>query len=256
MTLGAQFYTIKDYTKDLASFADSLKRVADIGYTTVQVSGTCDFEADWLAEQLRSTGLKCVLTHTKPQRILEDTKKVCDDHKLFGCRNIGLGMIPGGKNLTEENYLKFVEDYTPAIKEIAKNDCKFFFHNHCMEFYKGKDGKSFMERMMEEFSADELNFTLDTYWVQYAGGSPVEWLRKLSGRLECIHLKDMAIDGDTWEHRMAPVGSGNMNFENIIETAADCGVRYLLVEQDKCYGENPFDCLKKSYEYLTALGLK
>jgi hypothetical protein len=29
---------------------------------------------------------------------------VCDEHKTFGCRNVGLGMIPGGKNLTEEKY--------------------------------------------------------------------------------------------------------------------------------------------------------
>ena len=255
MTLGAQFYTVKDFTKNLDDFAESLRKVADIGYTTVQISGTCDFEADWLAEQLKATGLKCVLTHTKGDRILADPKKVCDEHKTFGCRNIGLGIIPGGKNLTEENYQSFVKDFTPAIKEIVRNDCKFFFHNHCMEFYKGADGKSFMERMMEDFTPDELNFTLDTYWVQYAGGDVNEWLHKLKGRLECIHLKDMAIDGATWEHRMAPVGYGNMNFEKIVDTAAQCDVSYLLVEQDKCYGEDPFECLKKSYNYLKALGL-
>ena len=256
MILGAQFYTVKDHTKDLDSFAESLKKVADIGYTTVQISGTCDFEADWLAEQLGATGLKCVLTHTKGDKILADPKKVCDDHKTFGCRNIGLGIIPGGKDLTEENYQSFVKDFTPAIKEIVRNDCKFFFHNHCMEFYKGKDGKSFMERMLEDFTPDELNFTLDTYWVQYAGGDVNEWLHKLKGRLECIHLKDMAIDGATWEHRMAPVGYGNMNFEKIVDTAAQCDVSYLLVEQDKCYGEDPFECLKRSYAYLKARGFE
>ncbi len=34
------------------------------------------------------------------------------------------------------------------------------------------------------------------------------------------------------------------------------GTRYALVEQDMCYGEDPFLCLKKSYNYLTAMGLK
>ena len=256
MILGAQFYTVKDFTKDLDSFAETLKKVADIGYTTVQISGTCDFEADWLAEQLKATGLKCVLTHTKPQRILEETKKVCDEHKTFGCRNIGLGMMPNGKIMTDEVYDKFIADFTPAIKEIAKNDCKFFFHNHAAEFLKAGNGKTYMEKLMDDFTADELNFTLDTYWVQYAGCNSEEWLRKLGGRLECIHLKDMTMYGEKWEHRMAPVGSGTMNFESIINTAADCGVSYLLVEQDKCYDEDPFDCLTKSYKYLTSLGLK
>ena len=57
MKIGAQFYTIRDYCKNLDDFAESLKKVADIGYTTVQISGTCAYEADWLAEQLKATGL-------------------------------------------------------------------------------------------------------------------------------------------------------------------------------------------------------
>ena len=255
MTLGAQLYTVRKSCTDLNSFAETLKKVADIGYTTVQVSGTCDFEADWLADRLRQTGLRCVLTHTKPDRILGDPKKVCDDHKRFGCHNVGLGMIPGGKGLTEEKYAKFVADFKPAATEIVRNGCKFFFHNHCEEFTAFADGTTAIDRMLRDFTPDELNFTLDTYWVQYAGCDANEMLRKLRGRLACIHLKDMAIDPATWEHRMAPVGFGNMNFETILKTAEECDVHYLLVEQDKCYDEDPFDCLKKSYDYLRALGL-
>lgn len=256
MVLGAQLFTVRDFCKDLDGMAETLKKVADIGYTTVQVSGTCDYEADWLAEQLKANGLKCVLTHIKPERILSETKKVCDDHKIFDCRNIGLGMIPGGKGLTEEKYLQFVKDFKPATKEIVENGCKFFFHNHCEEFTANLGGKTCVERMLEDFTPDELNFTLDMYWVQYAGGNPCDYLKMLKGRLECIHLKDMAIDPTTWEHRMAAVGSGNMNFPNIIDVAGQCDVKYLLVEQDRCYEDDPFDCLTKSYKYLRSLGLE
>ena len=38
MKIGAQLYTLRDSCKDLESFAETLKKVADIGYTTVQVS--------------------------------------------------------------------------------------------------------------------------------------------------------------------------------------------------------------------------
>ena len=55
---------------------------------------------------------------------------------------------------------------------------------------------------------------------------------------------------------MAAVGSGNMNFPNIIDVAGQCDVRYLLVEQDKCYEEDPFECLTRSYKYLRSLGLE
>lgn len=256
MISGAQLYTVRDFCKTVDDFAETLKRVADIGYTTVQVSGTCDFDARWLAEQLKVNGLKCVLTHTKPHRILNETDTVCDEHRLFGCHNVGLGMIPGGKGLTDEKYENFVSDFRPAVKKISENGCKFFFHNHCEEFGRNAEGKTHIDRMLEDFAPDELCFTLDTYWVQYAGCDPNEYLHRLTGRVECIHLKDMAIAPDNWEHRMAPVGYGNMNFERIINTAETCGTEYLLVEQDSCYGEDPFECLKKSYAYLRSLGIE
>ena len=58
------------------------------------------------------------------------------------------------------------------------------------------------------------------------------------------------------EQHMAPVGWGNMNFDAILSAAEDAGSQYLLVEQDLCYGEDPFVCLKKSYDYLKSVGLQ
>ena len=254
MVIGIQLYTLRESTKNLYDFSETLKKVADVGYTAVQVSGTCEYEPQWLADQLKENGLKCVLTHSSPKRILNDTVKLCEDHKIFGCRNIGLGSM--GRNFTLEKYDEFVKKYKPAISEIAKNGCKFFFHNHCEELKKHSDGTRITERLIRDFSPEELNITLDTYWVAYAGYDPSECLQKLKGRVECIHLKDMIIDPAAWEHRMAPVGYGNMNFERIIDTAEKCGTEYLLVEQDDCYDDDPFDCVKKSYQYLKSLGLK
>ncbi len=253
MTLGAQFFTLKDFCKTPDGISESLAKVADIGYTTVQISGTCEFEPEWMASELKKNGLKCVLTHTKPDKILADTVGVCNDHKTFGCNNIGIGMMPQA-DFSVENYNKFVEDFLPIAKTIKENGCKLYYHNHYQEFWKREDGKNIFEHMLEDFPVDLLNITLDTYWVQYAGGDPAQWIKKLSGRLECIHLKDL--DMVEKEHRMAPVGYGNINFDSVLRAAEPAGVEYLLVEQDKCYGVDPFECLKKSYNYLTSLGLK
>ena len=40
MKLGAQLYTVHDYTKNLKDFEESLKKISEIGYEYVQVSGT------------------------------------------------------------------------------------------------------------------------------------------------------------------------------------------------------------------------
>ena len=63
MKIAAQLFTVHDFTKNLEDFEKSLKKVADIGYKYVQVSGTCAYEAGWLKEKLDKYGLKCVLTH-------------------------------------------------------------------------------------------------------------------------------------------------------------------------------------------------
>ena len=56
MKFGAQLYTVKDYMQNLEDFENTLKRVSEIGYKYVQVSGTCDFEAEWLKEKLEKAG--------------------------------------------------------------------------------------------------------------------------------------------------------------------------------------------------------
>ena len=52
MKIGAQLYTVRDFCKDLDGFALTLKKVADIGYKYVQVSGTCAFDPHWLKAEL------------------------------------------------------------------------------------------------------------------------------------------------------------------------------------------------------------
>ena len=98
-----------------------------------------------------------------------------------------------------------------------------------------------------------MGFTLDTYWVQFAGGDPAQWIGMLKGRVPAIHLKDMACVDKA--QRMAVVGEGNINFARVLYEAENAGTEYLLVEQDNCYGEDPFECLKRSYRQLAAWGL-
>ena len=87
--------------------------------------------------------------------------------------------------------------------------------------------------------------------MQAGGASIVEYMDMLKGRLPCIHLKDFKYD-----RLYAPIGEGNINFNAVAAAAEAAGTEYMLVEQDDCYGEDPFDCLKRSCQYLKAMGLE
>lgn len=251
MRAGAQLYTVRDYCRDLTAFSETLKKVADIGYKFVQVSGTCPYEAEWLRDELNKNGLACVLTHTAPDAIKNDTANVINNHKIFGSDLIGIGAMPGG--FQGADYESFVESFKPAAKQIAESGLYFMYHNHQFEFAKDEKGVTVIEKLAEAFDPSEMGFTVDTYWVQFGGGDPAQWIRNLRGRVPAIHLKDMAIVEN--KQRMAVVGEGNINFSRVLYEAENAGTEYLLVEQDDCYGEDPFECLKRSFRRLNSWGL-
>lgn len=250
MRVGAQLYTLREYCKTLDDFALTLRRVADMGYSIVQVSGSCAFEADWLKKELDRNGLQCVLTHTPAPRILGETQKVCEEHDIFGCRYIGLGKHNFEPEKGDAGYRYFLSEYVPAAKIMRDNGKYFMYHNHDGEFAK-LNGRLIIEQLMEDVASDLMGFTLDTYWVQVGGGDPAQWLEKLSGRIPCIHLKDYG-----YGRTMLPIGEGNLNWERIFEKAESGGTEYMLVEQDHCNGEDPFDCLNRSLQYLRACGFE
>ena len=247
MRIGAQLYTVREFCQTLDGLAETLRRVADIGYRDVQVSGSCPYEGAWMAEQLKRNGLRCVLTHTPADRLQNDLPGVLRDQAAFGCKHIGLGWYPFDE---KQGYEDFLRVYAPIARAIREGGGYFMYHNHDQEFKK-LGGKIILERLMEDIPAEDMGFTLDTFWVQAGGGDPAQWLERLSGRVPCIHLKDYA-----YGRKMAVVGEGNINFDRVFQKAEAAGTEYMLVEQDDCNGEDPFDCLKRSYDYLKAQGFE
>ena len=254
MELGVQFYTLRDQCKTLSEFSESLKRVADIGYRTVQISGVCTYEPQWLKEQLAVNGLRCVITHKPIDDIADATQRLMDEHRIYGCPHIGIGAGP--ELLKGEDNMQWMLDVAhTAGRVLHDNGFQLMYHHHSPEFTRDCPNEmTRLEYLAANTTAEELGFTLDTYWVQAGGASFSELAQRLSGRIPCVHLKDRVMD--EWEQHMAPVGSGNLDWEAILSVLETTGTDYALVEQDLTYDENPFACLKKSYDYLTALGLK
>ena len=136
MEIGAQFYTIRDFCKNTDDFAESLKKVADIGYKNVQISGTCEFDPEWLKNELNKNGLKCVLTHTPSDKPLADPADVARDHDIFGCKYVGLGWF----DFNESSCDNFIKEYGPVARALKNHGRYFMYHNHDQEFKK-ENGK-------------------------------------------------------------------------------------------------------------------
>lgn len=252
MLVGAQTYTIREFTQTEADFRQSMKKLADIGYTSVQLSAIGPIAPRTLRDICDENGLQIVLTHTPPDRMLADPEAVIEDHNILGCDYIGVGMMPE-RYRTVDTVADFARDFRPAAEKMAAAGKLLMYHNHHIEWEKVAPEKNMLDVLMEGLPKELMGLTLDTYWVQAAGADIVDTIIKYQDRIPCVHLKDMAVSG--FETRMAAIGDGNIPFEKILALLKKLGkTQHLLVEQDRCYGEDPFDCLKRSYDYLKGLG--
>ncbi len=247
MILGAQMYTVRNFTKTSEDFEATMEKLAKIGYKYVQVSGIGkEVTPETIAKASKDTGLKVVLTHTDPKRILEETDKVIEEHTLYGCDGIGIGGIFQYKPWNMESFKRFADDFAPAIEKIKKAGKHFLYHNHMFEFEKA-EGKLYLDHILN--ASPDIELTLDVHWVQAGGADPAQYIEKYADKIFTTHLKDFTVVDN--ERKFAEVGEGNMNFDRIIDACVKCGVKYHMVEQDDVLeGQDPFECLATSYNNI------
>jgi sugar phosphate isomerase/epimerase len=247
MVLGAQLYTVREFTQTEKDVESTFKRIADIGYKFIQVSGMGNIPAEMVREIADKNGLKIVITHTNQERVMKDTLAVIKEHQIMGCKHIGLGSMgftPSGA----ESYYKFIKDYDEAASLIHKNGMRLHYHNHSFEFQKYGDKTGF-DILVNETDPELWGFILDTYWVQVGGKNPVDVIFALKGRIDAIHFKDLTIVDN--KQRMTEVMEGNFNWCKIIEACENTGISYALVEQDSDWTVGPFESLETSYRNLS-----
>lgn len=216
-----------------------------MGYTTVQLSGIGDFSAEEIKPIVDKYNLKVVATHRPPDKYLEDIEGEIKYHKALGCKICGIGSMPGF-SASNEAVDNFVQKFTPVAKRLKEEGLEFGFHNHALEFRK-EEGKFVFDILTERMAGTGFKYILDVYWLAIAGLDPARFIKERGDMVACVHLKDLAIKDNGAV--FCEVGSGNLNWKEIIDVCNEVKIEYGLVEQDVCETD-PFGCLKTSYDYI------
>ena len=254
MNAGLNLFSLRNSIKTEEDFLATAKRLKAMGYSYMQFSGA-PLDAEMIARVSRESEMPVCLTHVPMDRIIGDTEKLMEEHALFGCHNIGLGAMPKEAIIDEGRFKQTVEELNAAGERMKQNGFQFFYHHHHFEFFK-HGGVTAFDYMIE--NAPYINFTADTYWLQYGGVSVTEYLTKLAGRIECVHLKDYMIDYTTdeagkgsFKPRFCPVGDGTIDYHAAVAAAKASGAKYFLVEQDNAPDfEDPFAQVERSIQYI------
>jgi len=276
--IAAQLYTVRAFAGTPGDLARTLRRIKQIGYEAVQVSGVGAIEPGELAGMLRGEGLVCCATHEPFEAMRDKTEEVLEKHRVLGCRYSAVGVLPM-EYRNRDGYRRFAREYSEVARRMKAGGLEVGYHNHHWEFEKF-DGRAGLRMLIEECDP-AAHFEIDTYWVQAGGGDPAEWVRKVAGRVPLVHLKDMVYGRDdttadglkrnTGESEeqfkkrqeaargpkaiMAEVGEGNMNWPGILRACGEAGVRWYIVEQDVCQ-RDPFESLAISLRNVRGMGLQ
>ena len=250
--LAAQLYTLREFTKTEADIAKTIKKVREIGYEAVQCSALGPIEPEALKNIVDNEGITICATHTGYAKMQDEPQKVIDEHNLWGCKHAAIGGRPGEYRSTE-GYSKFAKEASAVAKRLADGGVTFSYHNHSFELERYDDGRTGLQILYEDSDPEFFNSEIDTYWIQHGGGDPAEWIHKLKGRAHIVHLKDMAVVGNS--QRYAEVGEGNLNWTAILNACKYAEVEWYIVEQDSCYERDPFESLRISLVNLQQMGL-
>lgn len=276
--IGVQAMMLKEKFEELGPY-ETLKKVSELGYNSVEIS-QIPMTDENVAEIKRARDefnleVASLSANVKPAPGNDDLEtnfdKIVDNCKTLDVDLVRIGMLPFESMKSLETVLDFCREANEYAIKLKEHGIKLYYHNHHVEFKK-YDGKFLLDIIAEE--CPDLGFEIDLHWVQRAGASPIETLKRFAGKVDLIHLKDYRVgdipeeafasldEGDVMTFynaftniiEFAELGQGSMDYKPIIEQALESGVRYMLVEQDMLYGRDPFDCLADSRDHLIELG--
>ena len=249
--VGINLFSVRNLIKTEEEFLETAKKLKEMGYSYMQYSGG-PYDVERIKRVSEQTGMPICLTHAPYDRIVNETETLMEEHSQFNCKNIGWGAMPIAKIIDETECKKMIELLNDAGEKMAKKGFKFFYHHHNFEFFK-HGNQTVFDYIVE--NAPYVNFTADTFWLQYGGVDILSTLEKLKGRIECVHLKDYKQryneERKNIEPAFSPIGEGLLNFKSIVDKLQTLGVKYYLVEQDNAADlPDTLGQVKKSIDYL------
>ncbi len=270
---GIQLYTVsKELNEDMPG---TLNKIAGIGYRTVESAGMAGKSAAEFRKALDAAGLKCPSTHLflmpgqTAQQYYEYAKTLGSEYVVSSVvinPNAGLKSINDYikyiNSLTEDDFRKMAGALNTMAEQAKAMGLKFAYHNHNMEFKKWSDGTTTYDILMKGTDPDLVKIELDCGWAELGGQPPLSLLKKYSGRVRMLHIKDFAAVGHpvfTLGEGSTPdcteLGKGHIDYKAILAAAPAAGVEYIFVEQEPPFVKfTAMEAAKADFDYLQSIG--
>lgn len=250
--LGVQLFTVRKLIE--TDLPGTLAAIRKIGYSTVETfSGQYKTSAHDLRKTIRDAGLQVPSGHFD----YSDFGSRYEYAKELELKYMVCASVPESLGSSLDGFKRAADQYNKWGEKAAAMDMQFAFHNHNTEFREYGDTTG-IATLLKHTDPHLVHWEMDCYWVAQAGHSPVGMLRKYSGRIALLHLKDRkagaktSLDLGPGSQDFTEVGNGTLNWREILPLARNEGTRYMYVEQDVTQ-RPPLESLRISYDYLQRL---
>jgi len=256
--IGLQLYSLRNELK--TDTPGTIKALVDAGYKQGEMYGFPN--CDDMIKAANDHGLGLHSTHFDWEAAVNpsdegfsDFRKIVEKANQIKLTHLVVPYLHDKDRNSLDDYKRVAGNLNKAAV-IAKNaGIQLAYHNHSFE-YKPMGGSTGFDIFTKEF-APEMKFELDVFWVKAAGVDPVTLIKKLSGRVSQLHLKDLKkglelpiYDGMPKE-AFKELGNGMIPMEPIIEAGKAAGVVHCHIEQD--HSPNPLKSVTESVAYLKTL---
>ncbi len=256
MPIGIVPWTVRHQVFTAEQVKNTYKQLSALGFDGVEsgLGKGAGLSTEEDLALLAEYGLKPCSVYTD----VSDPEKAIETAKQFGVNVLGAPAIPGIMMRRPDGFYAHAEAINRMAEPFRGTGIRLQYHNHSQEFrnFPELNGKSGFEILVENTDPELVAFELDVFWASAAGCDPVQWIRRLKGRIPVIHYKDLAIDcasetvglGEV-PRMFAEIGQGNLNWQAITEASREAGVEWYNIEQDQ--SKRPiFESLKISIDYM------
>ena len=192
---------------------------------------------------------------------------LADDNGKVPERTLHAGRVKPEMGLSDGEWEAFAEGANKIAKAVKdETGLRLVFHHHCGGYVETPQE---VDKLFALTDPSLVGLCLDTGHYQFAGGDPLEFLKKNAGRVWHMHFKDCQPDIaersrlEGWDYFKSvaegvfcELGKGAVDFPAIKAELEKQGFEgWIVVEQDVLPGMgSPYESALRNREYLKSIG--
>ena len=229
--IALQLWSVKETCDQ--DFVGTLKKVKEMGYDGVEFAGYYGLAATELKAIMADLDLEIAGSHISYEQIADNLDAVIAYETTLGNQRI---VCPFIGRATFAEWQACFAVLKAAEETLAAHDLELIYHNHSHEFTE-IPSKDILAEMIQ--AVPNIKLEVDTYWVQHAGLTVVEWLKEHRAAIALLHIKEMVVTAG--EKESTEIGSGILPIASYVEVAKELGLPWLVIEQEAFQKYTPIE---------------